>query len=172
MVWRADGLGLALYACPQQGEENAIRRLVVWTAEKGWQQWQQLVPYDRKSWNVGMFWPDETDSRPPLQWSGNVLMQRVQLDTPGIERLHAGTSMSMTASRTETCAAHAADGRVQLKDRPCITFCWLRDPAQPQVWRAQSEPVLGKPLTWTLSKEAKDEQGETSAWNLQWGEKH
>ena len=172
MVWRADGQGLALYACPQQGEENAIRRLVVWTAEKGWQQWQQLVPYDRKSWNVGMFWPDETDSRPPLQWSGNVLMQRVQLDTPGIERLHDGTSMSMTASRTETCAAHAADGRVQLKNRPCITFCWLRDPAQPQVWRAQSEPVLGKPLTWTLSKEAKDEQGETSAWNLQWGEKH
>ncbi|RGE46786.1 hypothetical protein DZC30_03225 [Comamonas testosteroni] len=172
MVWRADGQGLALYAYPQQGEENSIRRLVVWTAEKGWQQWPQLLPYDRKPWTVEMFWPDEIDSRPPLQWSGNVLKQRVQIDTPGIERLHDGTNISLTVSRTEACAGHARDGRVLLKDRPDTTFCWLRDPAQPQIWRAQSEPVLGKPLTWTLSKEAKDEQGETSAWNLQWGEKH
>lgn len=172
MVWRADGQGLALYAYPQQGEENSIRRLVIWTAEKGWQQWQQLVPHDRKFWAVEMFWPDEVDARAPLQWSGHVLLQRVQVDTPGMERLHDGTSISMTVSRTEACAGHAPDGQVLLKDRPGITFCWLRDPAQPQLWRAQSDLVQGKPLIWTLSKEARDEPGETSAWNLQWGEKH
>ena len=172
MVWRDDGQGLALYAIPDQGEDGYLRRLLVWTAEQNWQQWPQPLPADRKSWAVEHFWPDEVDSRAPLQWSGAVLLQRVQVDTADLERLHEGTSLSCVTSRTETCAGHAADGQVQLRAQPVTTFCWLRDPAQSDVWRAQSEPVMGKPLIWTLSKEARDEQGETSAWNLQWGDKH
>lgn len=172
MVWRDDGQGLALYATPDQGEDSHLRRLVVWAAEQGWQQWPQALPTDRKAWAVEHFWPDEVDSHAPLEWSGAVLLQRVQVDTADLERLHDGTSLSMVTSRTETCAGHAADGQVQLKERPMTSFCWLRDPAQPALWRAQSEPVCGKPLIWTLNKEAKDEQGETSAWNLQWGDKH
>lgn len=172
MVWRDDGQGLALYAIPDQGEEGRRSALVIWTQEKGWQSWQERMPADRKHWTVEPFWPEESDVRAPLQWSGTLVLQRMQIDTPETERLHDGTSISCVTSRTEACAGHAADGQVQLRDQPITSFCWLRDPAQPDVWRAQSESVLGKPLIWTLNKEAKDEQGETSAWNLQWGDKH
>lgn len=172
MVWRDDGQGLALYAYPEQGEEGRSRCLAVWTAEKGWHAWQQQLPPDRKPWTIEPFWPDAADVRASLQWSGALLLQRVQVDTPETERLHEGTSIRCVTGRTDACAGHSADGRAKLSAQPVTTFCWLRDPAQPDVWRAQSEPVLGKPLIWTLSKEARDEPGETSAWNLQWGDKH
>ena len=154
-----------------------VRRLVVWTIERGWQQWDAYQPYDRKSWTVGGYWPEESDESqgsalPALSWAGELVLQRVQVDTPETERLHDGTRISCAVSTIEGCASHARDGRVKLKPVPIISFCWLRDPAQPEVWRAQSAPVQGKPLIWTLSKDAKDEQGETSAWNLQWGDKH
>lgn len=177
MVWREDAQALALYAYPASEQEVVVRRLVVWTAERGWQQWDAYQPDDRKAWTVGGYWPEESDESqgpalPALSWAGELVLQRVQVDTPETERLHDGTRISCVVSSIEGCASHARDGRVKLKPVPIVSFCWLRDPAQPEVWCAQSEPVQGKPLIWTLSKHAKDEQGETSAWNLQWGDKH
>ena len=175
MVWRADGQALALYAYPaDDAQEYRERRLVVWTAEHGWQQWDAYQPYDRKSWSVYGYWPEDGDesAQPTLSWMGGQVLQRVALDTPATERLHDGTSIRIIVSSIEGCAEHERNGRVKLKPIPAVSFCWLRDPAQPEVWRALSEPVQGKPLIWTLSKDAKDEQGETSAWNLQWGDKH
>lgn len=175
MVWRDDAQALALYAYPaDDAQEYLQRRLVVWTAEQGWQQWAGYQPHDRKSWSVNAYWPEPEESSPlpPLSWDETLLLQRVQVDTPETERLHDGTSISCVASSIEGCAEHERDGQVKLKPIPVVSFCWLRDPARPEVWRAQSESVQGKPLIWTLSKEARDEQGETSAWNLQWGDKH
>ena len=174
MVWREDGQGLAMYAYSAQGDEDGlVRRLVVWTAQQGWLQWNEALPYDRKSWMVEPYWPDPDGADDePLSWSGTQVLQRVQMDTPETERLHDGTSISLAMSRIEGCVGHTRDGRVLLKPVPRVLFSWLRDPAKPETWRARSELVRGQPLTWTLSKPSKDEQGETSAWNLQWGERH
>ena len=173
MAWSEDGKALALYAYAAQ---NAASQLVlaVWSAELGWQQWSQCLPPDRKSWAVSISWPDEADESPQplLSWAGRTVLQRVQLDTPQTERLHDGTGISCVMSAIDGCVAHGKDGRVQLQQIPFNRFYWIRDPARPELWRAQSEPLKGQPLIWTLSKPAKDELGETSAWSLQWGEKH
>lgn len=178
MVWRADAQAFALYAYPTQGDASqASLRLAVWTMERGWQQWPQLMPEDRKPWALGL--PDlEPPSEPqapavlPLSWLNELLLQRVQLDMPETERLHDGTSISCAMSEVDVCAAHQRDGLPILK--PSLPLCldWLRDPAQPALWRAQSEPLKGQRLIWTLSKPAREELGETAAYNLQWGERH
>jgi hypothetical protein len=108
----------------------------------------------------------------PLSWLNDLLLQRVQLDTPETERLHDGTSISCAMSEVDVCAAHQRDGLPILKPSLPLCFDWLRDPAQPALWRAQSEPLKGQRLIWTLSKPAREELGETAAYNLQWGERH
>ena len=177
MVWRDDGLALAMYAYPALDDEGRLmRRLVVWTVEQGWQQWAEYLPYDRKAWTVEPWWPEDDEVATgdvrfqPLQWFGKQVLQSVQMDTPETERLHDGTSISLVASSIEGCAGHTKDGRVITKPIPKTRFYWVRDPAQPEQWRAQSEPVQGKSFIWTLERWAIDEQGETSAWRLQWGD--
>lgn len=178
MVWRDDGQALAMYAYPALDDEGRLtRRLVVWTVEQGWQQWAEYLPYDRKAWTVEPWWPDDdevvTDDERlrPLNWSGTLVLQSVEMDTAGTERLHDGTSISLTVSSIEGCAGHTNDGRVVTKPVPKTRFYWVRDPAQPEQWRAQSEPVQGQPLVWTLQRLSIDEQGETSAWSLYWGDR-
>lgn len=178
MVWRDDGQALAMYAYPALADGGRLTRcLVVWTAQQGWQQWDEYLPYDRKAWTVESWWPEgdevasDDERLRPLNWSGTQVMQSVEMDTPGTERLHDGTSISLTVSSIEGCVGHTNDGRVVTKPIPKTRFYWVRDPAQPEQWRAQSEPVKGKPLVWTLERLAIDEQGETSAWSLQWGDR-
>jgi hypothetical protein len=63
MVWRADAQAFALYAYPTQGDASqASLRLAVWTMERGWQQWPELMPEDRKPWALGLP-PDRRASR-------------------------------------------------------------------------------------------------------------
>ncbi|MEQ6433896.1 hypothetical protein V8Z74_02405 [Comamonas sp. w2-DMI] len=181
LAWREDGQAFALYACPAGDEqERPLLRLAVWSVERGWQQWPETLPADRKSWSVGLYLPEQgqeegKEAAKPLsvlRWEGAVVAQRVELDTPETERLHDGVSLSCVASDTEGCAGHARDGQVRLAAVPRTTFTWLRDPRQPEQWRACSEPVAGQRLIWTLRKNALDEQGETAAYSLQWGERH
>lgn len=170
MTWREDGQALALYAYA----ENSEAMLAVWSAEQGWQPWSQCLPPDRKPWAAGIGWPEVGDENPlpPLAWADRTVLQRVQLDTPETERLHDGTRISCAMSAIDGCAGHDKNGRLQLQPVPVSAFSWVRDPAQPELWRAQSESVKGRRLIWTLNKQARDEQGETSGWSLQWGEKH
>jgi hypothetical protein len=46
----------------------------------------------------------------PLSWLNELLLQKVQLDTPETERLHDGTSISCAMSEVDVCAAHQRDG--------------------------------------------------------------
>ena len=173
LVWRDDGQAFALYAYADG------LALVAWSAEHGWQQWDEWVPADRKSWSVNLYFPPESEEGeakaaglPVLVWEGRVVLQRVEVDTPALERLHDGTSLSCVISSIEGCAGYGKNGQVQLKTIPSSNFVWLRDPAQPLQWQARSEPVRGQCLLWSLSKPAQDEQGETAAYSLQWGERH
>lgn len=181
LAWRDDGQAFALYAYPVGDvQERPVVRLAVWSLERGWQQWPETLPADRKSWSVGLYFPEETpeDGREAakplsvLSWEGAMVAQRVELDTPETERLHDGVSLSCAAGDIEGCAGHGRDGQVRLAAVPRTTFTWLRDPLQPEQWRACSEPVAGQRLIWTLRKSALDEQGETAAYSLQWGERH
>lgn len=178
MVWRADAQAFALYAYPTQGDasQNSLR-LVAWTMERGWQQWPDLMPEDSKPWALGLCWKageaqaEEAGSL-ELSWNQDLILQRVSVDIPDIERLHDGTNISCIMSETEVCVGHERDGLPMLKPSLAVAFDWLRDPAQPALWRAQSEPLKGQRMIWTLAKPAKDELGETAAYNLQWGERH
>jgi hypothetical protein len=51
----------------------------------------------------------------PLSWLNELLLQKVQLDTPETERLHDGTSISCAMSEVDVCAAHQRDGLPILK---------------------------------------------------------
>lgn len=181
LAWRDDGQAFALYAYPTGDEQECpVVRLAVWSLERGWQQWPETLPADRKSWSAGLYFPEETpedgkEAAKPLSvlsWEGAMVAQRVELDTPETERLHDGVSLSCAAGDIEGCAGHGRDGQVRLAAVPRTTFTWLRDPLQPEQWRACSEPVAGQRLIWTLRKSALDEQGETAAYSLQWGERH
>lgn len=183
LAWREDGQAFAMYAYAAQSEEESPQlRLVVWSAQRGWQQWPDAMPADRKSWVVGLYLPpkpaaDDTAARRPpeqqaLAWEGELVVQRVEVDTPETQRLYDGTSLSCAVSDIDGCASHGGDGRVQLKPVPRVRFCWLRDLDKPEQWRARSEPVRGQRLVWTLRKSALDEPGETPAYSLQWGESH
>ena len=175
LVWRADAQAFALYACSSQEDSSqASLRLAVWSMERGWQQWPELLPEDRKPWALGLFSPhDEASTQgPQLSWSDELVLQRVELDTPQTERLHDGTSLSCAMSEVEVCAGHRADGLPLIKPSLHVAFDWLRDPAQPALWRAQSDALKGQRLVWTLAKPAREESGETAAYNLQWGERH
>ncbi|GGH67367.1 hypothetical protein GCM10010975_37100 [Comamonas phosphati] len=181
LAWREDGQAFALYACPaDDGQEHPRLRLAVWSVERGWQQWPETMPADRKSWSVSLYFPGPKqeagkEGAKPLSvlgWEGSVVAQRVQLDTPETERLHDGVNLRCAAGDIEACAGHGKDGQVRLATMPRTTFTWLRDPLQPEQWRACSEPVAGQRLTWTLRRSALDEPGETAAYSLQWGERH
>ncbi|GAB2487979.1 hypothetical protein GCM10027082_44120 [Comamonas humi] len=170
LAWRGDGQAFALYAWPEhEGAEGVQLTLALWSAEGGWQSWDERMPHDRKSWTVQPYFPGEAGQPPALRWDGHAVAQRMELDTPETDRLHDGCTLSLVCSDTAGCAGHAADGRVLQQPIPRLRFDWLRDPAQPGLWQARSAPVEGRPLVWTLHRDAEDAAGETAAYHLRWG---
>ena len=103
-------------------------------------------------------------------WDVGELLQRVEMDTPELERLHDGRHLSCVMSQLYATSRHLDDGRVRLKPIPARQFLWRRDLHHPNNWVAQSEPVAGLPLLWTLVHDAQDERGATAAYTVQWGE--
>ena len=171
-VWRPDGQAFACYGYPiNEGIRRPVVRLGVWSMAFGGQQWTTWMPEDRKPWLVSLYWPDDTNAtQPALVWDGVDLLQRMEMDTPELERLHDGRSLSCVASTVHAVSKYREDGRFLLKPIPVRHFWWRRDLHQPAQWMAQSEPVAGQPLQWTLVHEAKDELGATAAYSVQWGE--
>lgn len=177
LVWRADGQALACYGYPL--ERGGLRRslqLAAWSVAQGWQTWPDVIPPDRKPWVLTMAFPDA--EQPPssqpaaLEWEGDVLLQHVAVDTPELERLHDGSSLTCVVSQIEGCAQHAADGRPILAPVPAVGLWWRKDLAHPTHWVAHSAPVAGHRLRWTLHEQAPDQHGATAAYALQWGTTH
>lgn len=170
-VWRADGQAFACYGYPTSDvARSSGERLGVWSLTFGGQQWSQWLPEDRKQWSVSLYRPgaeDNGDALPVLSWDGNELLQRMQMDTPELERLHDGRSLSSAATPLYAASKHREDGRVLLKKIPVRQFVWRRDLHHPTRWVAQSEAVAGQPLTWHLVHDAKDESGATAAYSVQ-----
>lgn len=174
LTWRADGRAFACYGYSiQAGARGTALQLLVWSVQHGWQAWEASQPEDRKPWSVSMVLFDASHSAMgndmALQWEGDVLLQRMYTDTPGLERLHDGRSISCTMSEIDGCVGHSPDGLPQLAPVPSMQFWWRKDLAHPLRWSAQSDPVAGQSLHWTLAKEAPDMQGATVAYTLRWG---
>nr|WP_217451131.1 hypothetical protein [Comamonas jiangduensis] len=90
----------------------------------GGQQWSEWLPPDRKPWSVALYWPDEQGSAlPPLSWDDMDLLQRMEMDTPALERLHDGRSLSCVMSELYAPSKHRDDGRLLLKKYQCANFC-------------------------------------------------
>lgn len=173
-VWRPDGQAFACYGYPitKDGRKPSLR-LGVWSQAFGGQQWSEWLPQDRKPWAVMPCLPAETETEqalPALMWDVGELLQRVEMDTPELERLHDGRHLSCVMSQLYATSRHLDDGRVRLKPIPARQFLWRRDLHHPNNWVAQSEPVAGLPLLWTLVHDAQDERGATAAYTVQWGE--
>ncbi|HEY4664418.1 MAG TPA: hypothetical protein VIG85_05485 [Comamonas sp.] len=173
-TWRADGKAFACYGYPvRNGARDTEFQLLVWSVERGWQQWDQSQPADRKPWSISMVLPDPSSVSPAdsaaLQWDEAALLQRMYIDTPELERLHDGRSISCVMSEIEGCAGHSLEGLPKLSPVPQIRFWWRKDLAHPAHWVAQSDPVAGHALHWSLKKEAKDVQGASAAYTLRWG---
>ena len=171
-VWRPDGQAFACYGYPINDAARRLNvRLGVWSQTFGGQQWSDWLPEDRKPWAVTLDQEQDTATAwPALSWDGVELLQRMQMDTPELERLHDGRSLSCVASELYAPSRYHDDGRVLLKPIPIRHFWWRRDLHNPTRWVAQSEPVAGQPLVWTLVHEAKDELGATAAYSVQWGD--
>lgn len=172
LVWRPDGQALALEGRLLSAGEDAPLQLAIWSSLHGWQQWEQAMPTDRKPWSVASDPAPEGDSKaaPMLRWDGELLLQRMVVDTPEVERLHDGRSIHSVMDEIEGRAGHTRDGRVLLQPLPRTHFFWLRNLQHPAVWRARSMPVARKALEWTLKQEAADVHGATASYQLQWGE--
>ncbi|MBF6632365.1 MAG: hypothetical protein ITG01_14645 [Comamonas sp.] len=175
VVWRGDGQAFACYGYPVvAGGRSPQLRLGVWSLAQGGQQWSAWMPTDRKAWHVSPYMPDPSASsvrqKAALQWDGETLLQRMEVDTPQLERLHDGRLLSATSASITSCVQHRLDGRPVIKPVPKLHFFWRRDVAQPSVWQAQSEPLGGHALQWTLVHEAKEDIGATAAYSLQWGD--
>ena len=174
LVWREDGQAFAFYGTAvSDGDRTPPQALVAWSAQHGWQQWATTAPHDRKAWSIAVSIPDESTGKavvPALRWDGDTLLQRMEVDTPELDRLHDGQSIHHVMAPIDGCISHSRDGRVRLQKIPHTLFLWRRHMAQPELWQAYSAPVAGKPLCWTLSKEAADEEGASAAYQLQWGE--
>lgn len=171
-VWRPDGQAFACYGYPAHaGGRKPSIRLGVWSLAFGGQQWSTWMPEDRKPWSVTLYWPEDAGTAlPALIWDGSELLQCVEMDTPELERLHDGRSLNSVKSDLHAVSKHRGDGRVLLKTIPKQKFFWRRDLHHPERWVAQSDPMAGQPLLWSLVHEAKDEKGATAAYSLQWGE--
>ena len=173
LVWRDDGVALAVYAYELiHGNRQPQLQLAVWSVGGGWVAWSETVPTDRKPWRV---WCDistgaQASSHPPLVWEGNVVLQRVAMDTPQLERLHDGGTLHCLAEPGEAVAAQRSDGVVHTRPRPLNTWQWRRDPDARRRWQAQSVPLQHcPPLVWTLTQEARDIHGATPAYQLHCG---
>lgn len=173
LCWRADGRAFACYGYPMhQGQRQAGLALLMWSVECGWQQWEATQPEDRKPWSIGLALPESVTAPDPLalQWEGLVLLQRMVVDTPELERLHDGRSIHCVMSEVEGCTGHSPDGRPLLAPLAQVHFWWRREAAHPERWCAQSEPMGGQPLRWVLVHAAPDEWGGTAAYALHWGD--
>jgi hypothetical protein len=170
-VWRADGQAFACYGYPLiEGERKTVARLGVWSQELGGQHWGSWMPEDRKPWTLLPHQPQEGSDLGTLSWDGDVLQQRMDVDTPELDRLHDGRSISCTVSAVRGIHEHRLDGRFKTKVLPTRTLQWRRNLFNPSQWQAQSMPVAGQPLVWTLVHDAKDETGATAAYAVLWGE--
>lgn len=173
VVWRADGKAFACYGHPVvEGMRGVQRRLGVWSLEQGGLQWVTWQPEDRKAWRVHIddTLGEQAKKGPPiLFWDGPVLLQRVRVDTPQLERLHDGRHISCMSESVDNEVRHKPNGRPVIQAIAPLYFYWRRDLTQPTQWKAQSQPVAGHALVWTLSQEAKEEPGATAAYTLSWG---
>lgn len=171
-VWRQDGQAFACYGYPASDSgRKAPVRLGVWSLAFGGQQWSYWLPEDRKPWRVDVCTQHTgAAALPSLSWDGMDLLQRVCIDTPSLERLHDGRNLRCEMNEIYEASKHQGDGRPLLRKLPTRHFWWRRDLHNPAHWTAQSEPVAGQPLVWSLVHEAKDEPGATAAYSVQWGE--
>lgn len=167
LAWRPDGQALAIQGRRLSDGEDAALQLAIWSAAAGWQAWPLAVPEDRKPWSVQS---EAAPDAPLLHWEGEALLQSMVLDTPELERLHDGRSISSTLGDVEGCSGHTRDGRVLVKTTPRTHFWWLRNLLKPEQWKARSVPVARQALEWTLSQASADVHGATTAYQLQWGE--
>jgi hypothetical protein len=171
-VWRPDGQAFASYGFPVTDSAHKPKmRLGVWSLALGRQQWSYWMPEDRKPWTVNLHLPQEAAGYPALSWEGEELLQCVEMDTPQLERLHDGRSIAcVVGDAVQGRVQHRPDGRPLVKPLPVRLFRWRRDLHNPLHWEAQSLPVAGQSLSWSLVHEAKDEPGATPAYAVQWGE--
>lgn len=171
-IWRADGQAFACYGYPIADDaRKAGVRLGVWSLNFGGQQWSEWLPEDRKPWAVTVYAPHgDVPGLPALSWDGVELLQRMEMDTPQLERLHNGRSLGCALSGLHAPSRHKEDGRLLLKPIPVRQFLWRRDLHNPAHWMAQSVPVAGQALLWNLVQEAKDERGATAGYTVQCGE--
>lgn len=171
-VWRPDGQAFACYGYPVSEDLNASSgvRLGVWSLAFGGQQWSEWMPEDRKPWAMCLYQAEDAAALPALCWDDLDLLQRVQMDTPELERLHDGRSLRCVMSELYAPSSHRADGRLLFKKIPVRSLAWRRSLHSPAQWTAQSEPVAGQCLVWNLVHEAKDERGATAAYSVQCGE--
>ncbi|WP_312589968.1 hypothetical protein [Comamonas terrigena] len=175
LVWREDGQAFAFYGTSAaDSEQIPDTALIVWSAQHGWLHWDAPAPADRKSWRIGISVAGDASVTksvvPVLRWDGDTLLQRMEVDIPELERLHDGQQIHSAMDGVDGCVTHSRDGRVRLQKIPRTMFLWRRHLAKPELWQAYSAPVAGKPLCWTLVKEAADETGATPAYQLEWGE--
>lgn len=172
-IWRPDGQAFACYGYPVTNDvRKSGLRLGVWSQAFGGQQWSDWLPVDRKPWAVALAGAQESTAAglPALSWDGDELLQCMQMDTPQLERLHDGRSLSCAKVEQYVGTKHRQDGRALLQKIPVRHFYWRRDLLQPTRWVAQSLPVAGQPLLWSLVHEADDEKGATAAYAVQCGE--
>src|SRR5690606_13426499 len=99
-----------------------------------------------------------------LAWDGDVLLQRMEMDNPELDRLHDGRSISCKGQMVRSVASFRPDGRFKTQALPVRQFHWRRNLYNPSQWQAQSQPVAGQSLVWTLVHDAKDEPGATAAY--------
>ena len=176
LVWRPDGQALAFYGYPLDGAEDAQLTLAMWSVAREWLTWPEHKPEDRKPWVVVPDLPDpsvapeqERASAPGLRWEGEVLLQRMVLDTPEVDRLHDGRKLLNTLKPTEGCASFMRDGRVLPRPQPRTKFFWERHLKESQAWTAHSVMVAGDTVKWTLAEPASEVLGATAAYQVQWG---
>lgn len=170
-VWRGDGLAFACYGFPVvQNTYQNPKRLAAWSLLGGGLQWTDTKPNDQKNWTVVPYLPDSDQAQIALQWDGQVLLQRMEIDVPQLERLHDGRLIHNGLEPVFSESARTPNGLLRTAEVALRHFYWRRDLTQPQLWQAQSEPVAGHPLVWTLAEESKPEAGSTAAYQLHWGE--
>ena len=172
LVWRPDGQAYACYGYPVSSDARKTGvRLGAWSVTFGGQQWSEWLPGDLKPWAVSPYWSGNVAAEAAaLSWDGVELIQRMVMDTPELERLHDGRSLSCSMAEQYGVSKHREDGHVLLKKIPVREFAWRRDLHNPTHWVAQSEPVAGGALVWTLVQDAKEERGATAAYSVQCGD--
>lgn len=171
LVWRADGMAFACYGFAlMPGVQPTAMRLGIWSLEGGGLQWSETKPADHKAWEVQMLAPDAQQAPLCLVWDGDVLLQRMEIDSPQLERLHDGRHVLSTLGPVFREALHTHNGLVRTRSLPMRQFFWRRDLTQPLHWQAQSDPVAGHCLIWNLVHEAASVPGATAGYTLSWGE--